>query len=78
VQILLRRAPPGDSSGSAMINAVRWSVWPGLVTGMLAGTTADFGTFGAFRYGLIAAIAAAHMGAQYRSNRQFEDGLAAR
>lgn len=55
-QSLLRRAPKGDEVGAAMISAVRWSFPPGFVIGLLIGTSANFGTFGAFRYGLVAAI----------------------
>ena len=56
-QSLLRRAPASDQSGQALMSAVRWSFPPLFLIGLLIGTSADFGAFGAFRYGLASAIA---------------------
>ena len=58
LQSLMRRARfRADESGAALISAFRWSFLPSFVMGMLSGTSADFGSFGAFRYGLVAAVA---------------------
>ncbi|WP_140986289.1 hypothetical protein [Asticcacaulis tiandongensis] len=62
LQTILRRAASNDDTGAALLNAVRWSLLPGLVTGLLIGTTADFGAFNAWLYGLAAAAAFAAYG----------------
>lgn len=56
LQSLLRRAPDGNVQGELIISAVRWSFLPIFSVGLLVGTTADFGMFSAFQYGLLAAV----------------------
>lgn len=57
LQTIFRHAGSGDDTGAALLNAVRWSLLPGLVTSLLIGTTADFGAFNAWLYGMAAAAA---------------------
>jgi hypothetical protein len=56
LQSLFRRAAPEDVEGRVLISAMRYAFVPPFTVGLLIGTTADFGGFGAFRYGLLAAI----------------------
>ncbi len=53
----LRRANRIDTVDALMLSAFRWSYLPGLVIGLLIGTSADFGTYSGFRFGLVMAIA---------------------
>lgn len=43
----------------AMLRGCRWGLMPGIVVGLLVGTTADFGVFVGFIYGLMLAIGGA-------------------
>lgn len=57
LQTVLRRTHPQDETGAAFLNAVRWTMAPALATTILIGTSADFGYFNAWLYGLAAAVA---------------------
>lgn len=57
LQTLLRRARPDDTTGVAMLNAVRWSIIPVFTSALLVGTTADFGYFNAWLYAMALAVA---------------------
>jgi hypothetical protein len=57
IHLVFRKAPKGDLYGGALISAAKWSYVPSFVIDFLISTTADFGVFNAFRYGLILAIA---------------------
>jgi hypothetical protein len=48
-----------DAPALVMVNAVRWSLPIALALSLISGTTADFGPWGAFRLGLVSAIAIA-------------------
>lgn len=61
LQSLMRQARPGDIPGATMMSAIRWSFPPGFILSLLAGTSADFGSVGAFRYGLSLGIAGSLM-----------------
>ncbi|MDJ0919674.1 MAG: hypothetical protein QNI84_00990 [Henriciella sp.] len=56
LQSLTRKALPGDSYGEAMLTGVRWAFLPGFGISLLIGTSADFGVFNAFLFGLATAI----------------------
>lgn len=56
LQTFLRRAPRGDHAGQAMSSAALWAFLPPFVTGVLAGTTPDFGVFNGFLFGLALAL----------------------
>lgn len=56
-QSMTRRTPPNDDAATTLMNAVRWSWLPGFIVGLLAGTSADFGLFFAWLYGMSLAIA---------------------
>lgn len=57
VQTLRRKCPPANNEISrAMLVAVRCACIPAFVGGLLAGTTADFGSYNAFLYGLALAV----------------------
>ncbi|WP_089170187.1 hypothetical protein [Azotobacter chroococcum] len=59
LQILLRKLPSAiDGVDNAMLNGVRYAYIPPFVVGLLAGTTADFGTHNAFLYGIALAVVA--------------------
>lgn len=68
IQSLCRRAAPGDEEGRVLISAVRYSIVPSFLVGLLIGTSPDFGETGAFRFGLLAAIGLGGMYA-YRAGR---------
>lgn len=55
-QCYLRRAAPDDAEGGVLVIAAWYASIPTFVVGLLIGTTADFGSLGAFRYGLLTAI----------------------
>lgn len=56
IQSLLRKASRTDQEGQVIISALRYAFFPPFIVGLLAGTTADFGAIGAFRYGTLTAI----------------------
>lgn len=56
LQLLLRGADPADPQGRIIVSAVRWAFLPVFTVNFLVGTSADFGTFWAFQFGLLAAI----------------------
>ena len=56
IQSLCRRAAPGDEEGRVLISAVRYSIVPPFLVGLLIGTSPNFGDIGAFRFGLLTAI----------------------
>ena len=56
LQTLLVKAPAADRSSQSMIGAMRWCIWPGLISSLLAGTTADFGLFNAFLFSVPYAV----------------------
>lgn len=56
LQLLARRAHPSDSEGTAIVSAVRWAFLPLFTVNLLVGTSADFGAFWAFQFGLLMAI----------------------
>ncbi len=55
--LVIRRAPPGDAEGRALLSAVRWSCLPPFFTSLMIGTTPDFGLLNAFLFGFAVAIA---------------------
>jgi hypothetical protein len=57
LQTFLRRARPGDATGAAMLDAVRFYMPPVLIMATLVGTSADFGIMNAAIYALAAAVA---------------------
>ena len=57
LQSLLRRAYPGDTVSAALVSGLRWSFLPGMTSGFLAGTSADFGLKNAFLFGTLFAAA---------------------
>ena len=57
LQTFLRRARPGAAVDAAMLNAVRFYMPPVFITGVLAGTSADFGIMNACIYAMAASIA---------------------
>jgi hypothetical protein len=57
LQTFLRRAQPGDLTGAAILNAVRFYMPPVLIMATLVGTSADFGIMNACIYALAAAAA---------------------
>lgn len=57
LQTFLRRAAPGDATGAAILNAVRFYMPPVLIMATLIGTSADFGIMNACIYALAAATA---------------------
>ncbi|MBN9053161.1 MAG: hypothetical protein J0H80_05150 [Rhizobiales bacterium] len=57
LQTFLRRARPGDATGAAILNAVRFYMPPVLIMATLVGTSADFGIMNACIYALAAATA---------------------
>jgi len=56
LQTLLVKVPAADRSGQSMIGAMRWCIWPGFITSLLAGSTADFGLFNAFLFSVPYAV----------------------
>ena len=56
LQTFLRSAKPGDETGAAMLNAVRFYMPPVLIMATLVGTSADFGIMNACIYGMAAAV----------------------
>ncbi len=58
LQSLLRRAYPGDAVNASLVSGLRWSFLPGMTSGFLAGTSADFGSKNAFLFGTLFAAAA--------------------
>ncbi len=56
VQSFLRRAAPDDKEGEVLVSGFRYAFVPSFVVGLLIGTTPNFGSLGAFRYGLLTAI----------------------
>ena len=72
IQSLLRKAPPADKRGQAIISALRYAFVPTFLVGLLIGTTPDFGAFGAFRYGMLTAIGVAGI---YQSDRRRKSTL---
>lgn len=57
LQSLLRRAYPGDAINAALVSGLRWGFLPGMVSGFLAGSSADFGLKNAFLFGTLFAAA---------------------
>lgn len=57
LQTFLRKARPGDFTGAAVLNAVRFYMPPVLIMATLVGTSADFGIMNACIYALAAAVA---------------------
>jgi hypothetical protein len=57
LQSLLRRAYPGDTVNAALVAGLRWGFLPGMTSGFLAGTSADFGFQNAFLFGTLFAAA---------------------
>jgi hypothetical protein len=57
LQSLLRRAYPGDAVNTALVSGLRWGFLPGMTSGFLAGTSADFGVENAFLFGTLFAAA---------------------
>lgn len=57
LQLLFKKPTANDHYSAALINAVKWSFAPSFMVDLLIATTPDFGTFNAFRFGLILAIA---------------------
>lgn len=54
----LQKARPRDEQGRWILAGCRWALLPGLVVGMLIGTSADFGAAVGFMYGMMLAIGA--------------------
>lgn len=59
LQCFLCRADPADRVATQLVRGAQWSFLPGLAVGLLIGTTADFGTGTALRWGLIMALGSA-------------------
>ncbi|TBW08928.1 hypothetical protein E0E52_05600 [Azotobacter chroococcum] len=71
LQTLLSRLPAGsDGLSRAMLRGVHLAYIPAFVVGLLAGTTADFGSYNAFLYGasLAVTISAAKQGNRHVEN----------
>lgn len=58
-QTLRRRARPGDAGGAALLGALRWALLAPVAVELMIGTSADFGPFLAFLFGLSAGVAGA-------------------
>lgn len=79
IQSLLRRAARDDMEGEVLVSAMRYAFAPPFIVGLLIGTTPDFGAFGAFRYGLLAAIGLGSLYAgSLRPARRFNTPLVVR
>jgi hypothetical protein len=57
LQTFLRRANKGDDVGGAMISAFHWSYLPSFTISVLAGTSADFGSYNGMLFAIVMAIA---------------------
>ncbi|MDM0043331.1 hypothetical protein QTH91_02445 [Variovorax dokdonensis] len=57
LQCLAFRNPArGDAKGVALLSGIRWTYLPAFFTGLMIGTTPDFGLFNAFLFGFATAI----------------------
>lgn len=54
--LVLRKVQRRNAQARALLSAVRWSCLPPFFTGLLIGTTPDFGLFNAFLYGFAVAV----------------------
>lgn len=59
LQLFCKKATNAAPESQALMSAVKWSFVPSFMVALLIATTPDFGTFNAFRFGLILAIATA-------------------
>lgn len=56
IQLCFKKALKGDHYNEALISAAKWAFLPSFIIELLVATTADFGAFNAFRFGIILAI----------------------